>query len=181
MTTEVEQVAALARAALEAGENVGEVLRSFREEAGLGAIESILALRAIEPIGLDAAKQLVAGACDGRSFAHLGLADLASLATIASLPGGPSGILRWGLRDAVIDHRPWCLFVPGEPGSVTFYTATSPEPALGGTVHGEGVSLAAIREEASALASDPRWSEEIEIVRDEPEALLVRFRRVPGL
>lgn len=179
--TSVEQAATLARRALEGGENVGEILRAFREDAGLGLIQSIQALRAIAPVGLDTAKTLVAGACDGQSFAHLRLADLTHLAALTSLPGGTLGILRVHLWSAVIDHRPWRLFVPRAPHSLTFYAAASPDPAHEGMICGDGVSLEAVREEVLALASDPRWSAEIEIVRDEPEALLVRFPSVPSL
>lgn len=172
----VEQAASRARSRLEAGENVGEVLRAFREDDELGPLESIMALCAVQMMDLGAAKLLVYQACDGKSFAHLGLADLAKLGDLIAFPGD---LLETHIRDAVMAHRPWLLFVPDGTHTISFYTATHPDPALLGTICGEGVSFAALGEEARALASHPRWSKEIAIVRDEPEALLVRFPCVP--
>lgn len=40
------------------------------------------------------------------------------------------------------------------------------------------VSFEALRAEILAAQLDPRWAAEVEIVRDEPERLLIRFVRV---
>lgn len=170
------KAAARARQRLDAGANVDDVLRTFREEDDLGPLGSILALRGIAPIGLDAAKVLVSEACDGKSFTHLGLADLQKLADCGSLPGS---WLRLHLRHALLEHRPWLLLVPGGTECVTFYQSSQPDPALAGSTSGPGVSFTALVEEIRALATHPRWAGLVELLRDEPSALLVHFPTVP--
>jgi hypothetical protein len=165
----VAQAAARGRARLERGESVGETLRVFREEERLGAMGSITALRAIVPVGLGIAKALVAKAWGSDDFSHLGLADLAQLASL------PSGTLEFHLRWAVIERRPWLLVVPDEHGGIRFFSAREADPSRAGTRSGRFVEW---RNEIRALVGDERWRDEVEIVRDEPDAILVRFLKV---
>jgi hypothetical protein len=69
-------IAARARAAMSAGATLDDVLRTFRTQDELGAIESIRALREISGMGMSCAKLIVSEFCEGRSYAHLTLADL---------------------------------------------------------------------------------------------------------
>lgn len=175
MDLRVEAAAARALTRLQRGESVGEMLRVFREDDGLGAIESILALRAIRPVGLASGKELVVAACNGRDFSHLGLVDLERLALLETLPGGPLGS---HLRSAIISRHPWLLFERDVPGRVRYFTAPEPEPSRAGSISGDGVSFEALRARIIAARSDPRWAQEAEIVHDEPERLLIRFVNV---
>ncbi len=162
---------------LRAGRDVGEVLRRFREDDKLGAIASILALRAIEKISLSAAKHLVLAECAGENFAHLGLAELQHLARIPHSPR----INRWlptHLQSAIIDGRPWRLCVPDAPGTVRYFEAPTPEPSRAGSMHGQDISFEWVRSEAMAALTERGWSDELRVVRDEPGLLLVHFARV---
>jgi hypothetical protein len=172
----ITNAAARGRARLEAGERLHELLRVFREDDALGPLESILALKAIEPVDLGTAKILVETACSGHGYAHLGLEDLARLVAIGRLSrcwlGGH-------LRDALIDQEPWRLFVPGaSPSSISFYTSRDRDPKRCGSISGHGVSFAKYGDEARAAVMNSAWASEVEIVRDSDAELLVRFRKV---
>lgn len=173
----VAAAAARGRAALHAGATVDEVLRVFRQEDQLGMIGVILALRAIEPIGLAAARQIVEPAWMGTRFPHLGLEQLRHL---AHLPHR-ANIHRWlpsHLQSAIIDGHAWTLFVPGGPRSVRFYNSATADPARAASMSGDGVSFEWVRDEAIAAVAEPGWCDEVRVARDEPGLLLVHFPRV---
>ncbi len=175
-----ERIAAAAArgiASLRASKSLDEVLRIFREDDQLGAIASMMALRTIEAISLGAAKQLVAEACAGQRFPHLGLDELRHLARI---PRRPSiGLwLPTHLEHAIITGRAWKLFVRDAPGCVRYFDAATPDPSRAGSMHGSGISFDSVRDAARAALLEPGWCEELRIVRDEPDLLLVHFPRV---
>jgi hypothetical protein len=173
----IAAAAARGMANLRIGKPLDDVLQAFREDDRLGAIASMMALRAIEDISLKAAKELVSAACAGERFPHLGLEELRHLARI---PGPPSdrSWLPTHLEGAIISGRAWKLFVRAEPGSVRYFDATTPDPSRAGSMHGSAISFDAIRDEVRGAVSQPGWSEELRIVRDEPDQLLVHFLRV---
>ncbi|HUJ57534.1 MAG TPA: hypothetical protein VLX92_03560 [Kofleriaceae bacterium] len=173
----ISLAAARGAASLSAGSTLDEVLRAFREDEHLGAIESMIALRTIEEINLGAAKQLVSAACSGERFPHLGLDELRHIARIPRLPT-ISSWLPTHLQGAIIDGRPWKLFLRGVPGSVRYFDAKAPDPARSGSMYGAGVSFDRVRDDARAAVLEPGWSDELRIVRDEPDLLLVHFQRV---
>ena len=173
----IAAAAARGTASLRAGANLGELLRTFREDDQLGWIGSILALLAIEHIPHSAAKHLVQAECAGESFAHLGLEELQHLAHIPRL----SNIGSWlpvHLELAIIDGRSWRLFVPDAPGSVLYFEAEAPDPSRAGSMSWDGLSLDEVRDETTAALSEPGWDREVRIVRDEPDLFLVHFPRV---
>lgn len=173
-------IAARAAASLRAGTNVDEVLRAFREDDHLGAIESVIALRTIEEISLAAAKHLVLAACSGEHFPHLGWDELRHLARIARLPAVSSWFPAH-LQGAIIHARPWKLFVRDAPGSVRVFDAATPDPARSGWMYGDDLSLDMVRDNAKATVLAPGWSDELRIAGDEPDLLLVHFPRVSEL
>ena len=102
------RIAAIAErgaANLRAGGTVHDVLRSFREQDGLGAIEAIIALRAIEQVSLSAAKLLVTKAWSGADDSYLDLAALQYLARARNNRAADSW-LHGHLESAIIDGRP---------------------------------------------------------------------------
>ncbi len=172
----IAAAAARGAAQLQAGTCLDEVLLMFRADHELGPLESMLALRAIEPIDLAAAKELVESACAGTRFEHLGAAELRHLAQI---PPRRSW-LPSHLRSAIIDGRPWKMFVRAAWETVRFFDAATTDPSRAGSMHGVGISFGRVRDDVRAAASDPAWTDELRIVRDEPDLLLVHFLRVPG-
>jgi hypothetical protein len=168
--------AAAARGAtnLSAGKSLDEVLRAFREDDQLGAIQSMIALRTIEGINLGAAKELVSAACAGERFPHLGLDELRHLARIARMPGVSSWIPTH-LQGAIIAGRPWKLFLRDVPGSVRYFDAATNDPTRSGSMHGASLSFDGVRDDVRAAVLVPGWSDELRIVRDEPDLLLVHF------
>jgi hypothetical protein len=173
----ISAIAARAAASLRAGTNLDEVLRAFREDDHLGAIESVIALRTIEAISLGAAKHLVSDACTGEQFPHLGWDELRHLARIPRLPAVGSRFST-DLEGAIINGRPWKLFVRDAPGSVRFFDAATPDPARSGWMYGDDLSFDMVRDDAKATVLAPGWSDELRIARDEPDLLLVHFHRV---
>jgi hypothetical protein len=146
----VEAAVARARPRLAAGAHVGEILRVFREDDHLGAIESMLALRELEWIDLGAAKVIVSDACAGRDFSHLGRAELEQLGAM------PRGSLRTWLEWAILDGDPITKLTPR--------SSTQPFAELVAEIHTD--------------LADPRWAAEVELVEETPTSLLLRFRRV---
>ena len=136
-----------------------------------------MALRTIELVDLNTAKDLVEQACGGKSFAHLGLRDLVHLAGMPTTPWW----LRSNLRAAIIDREKWRLYVPGGPDSVRYFHGAIVDPSREVVIsHTSSGYFEKMREEVrEVLRESAEWREEVQLVRDEPEALLLHFLRVP--
>ena len=173
----IEAAVSQARARLEAGESVGEIVRALRDDYRLGHIRVLQVLMAIEPIGLSTARTLVEAPSLEPCLADLRLADLKLLAAVVRLRG--SSWLETHLVDALIERRPWLLIVPGEAANAVRYCrAASPDPGVSGTSCGDAFSFSLLRDEIRARAVEPDWRPYVEIVRDEPDTLLIRFLAV---
>jgi hypothetical protein len=180
----IEVAANHGRASLTAGATLDDVLRTFRDADGLGAIECVVALRLIAPIELACCKLLISEWCEGRSYAHLLLADLDLLADAPRIDGVEAFLSRY--RDeAIIDRQPWLLFARDRPGSVhtlrsrTPLTAfpSPPERSACGSILGATVTYEAVA--AKARVSAAAWPAELAIERDHADEMMLRSIRVP--
>lgn len=181
LTDLTDHTAALAqriRADLHAGATLDEVLGALRAER-CGPLMAMAALKRATGMGLGAAKIIVSEFCEGRSFAHLTLAELDALGDAPRVAGVNSQTS--GARDhAIMYRKPWLLYARLGPGVVAAAASSMPLAALPadrrhGTINGSTVSfegvVAAARLAAAACPS------EIAIERDEPDQMLVHFLR----
>ena len=174
MDDAVGAAASRARARLEAGASVDDILQILDGE--LGRMRALLALQVVAGIGLTNARRLFEMS-SLRSFAHLHLVDLERLSAIAGMVG--DSWLKVHLERAVMDHRPWLLVVPGEEdGQIRFYLAkeATTDPQETGTSWERDLALSTLRDRVRACAAESEWQEYVEVVRDEPEALLIHFK-----
>jgi hypothetical protein len=151
------------------------VLRRFRTDDELGAIESMQALREVAPIELTCAKMIVANAFEGRSYAHLTLADLELLSDVPET-GGVDFFTRRSREDAIIERKPYLLYIR-EPEGVGLVASTTPldeppPPPRWGSMSGP---FEAVRDDVRRSAA--AWPTELRIERDEPGRLLLHFLR----
>lgn len=177
-------IAARARAAMTAGATLDDVLRTFRTDEQLGAIESMRALRTLAPMDLSCVKLLVSNWCEGRSYAHLTLSDL-ELLSDAPNTRGVDYFMRRHRDDAIIERKPYLLYVRNRQttGSVSVYTSatlldtqpTEPPPGMIGSISGSSVTFERVCDNARRAAA--AWPNELRIVRDEPDQLLLQFLR----
>lgn len=163
------QIAARERAAMERGATVAEVLRRLREEDELGGVERFVVLRTIKHIGFGIAKQITA------DYRHREL-DLDDLALLASIPQLCTAA-RWltsSFEWAVVERRPRCMLTPSQWGDGPM--PPGPDVAMMDC----GADFARYRDELKrAIADEPAWRRELAIERDDDEAVVVRFVRVP--
>jgi len=86
------------------------------------------------------------------------------------------------LEGAIIEGRPWKLFVRdtmgGEPGTVRYFDAATPDPAHAGSMWARDWSFDRIRDDVRTAVRVPAWSDELRIARDEPDEMLVHFPHV---
>lgn len=176
-----EEIAELAwriRADLQAGATLDDVLGVLRTERH-GPLKVMAALRRMCGLRFGTAKTLVADFCEGRSYAHLTLADLDLLGD-APRPGRGEHFPGDARDYAIIERRPWLLYARQAPGSVAAASARAPIatlPADGrhGGIYGASVSFEGVATSTRAAAA--AWPHELVIERDEPDQMLVRFVR----
>lgn len=167
-----------------AGGTLDDVLRTFRTWDCLGPIESIEALCKIAAMGLSCAKMIVSNSCAGRSYAELTLADLELLGD-APRVGGVDPFTRWYRNNAIIERKPYLLYMRDTTRSVYLYASAtplegppaSPTTATGGWISGNGVTFERVCDDVRRSAA--AWPIELRILRDEPDQLLLHFLRAP--
>ena len=180
----VVAAAGRARAAMSAGANVSDVLRTFRDADQLSALECMWALREIAPMDLSCSKMIVSTWCEGRSYEHLSLADLDLLGDTPRA-GGVDSFTRRQRDDAIIDRKPWLLYARRSKQWVYVIASAVPLAAFPsplaegqyGSVSGASVSFEGVTADARKAAA--AWPSEIAIERDDPDELLLRFLRAP--
>jgi hypothetical protein len=179
--------AARGRAAMSGGATLDEVLRAFRFKDELGSNESIWALREISAMALSCAKLIVSNSCEGRSYAQLTLADLDLLGDTPRVGGGVDYFTRCSRDDAIIERKPYLLYVRSRhtAWSVDTYTSAIPLEAqtahvatgTGGSISGDDVTFERVCNDVRKAAA--AWPTELRILRDEPDQLLLHFLRAP--
>jgi hypothetical protein len=179
--------AARARAAMTAGATLDDVLRTFRDDEQLGAIEAIKALRELAPMDLSCAKLFVSSFCEGRSYAHLTLSDLELLGDMSHVEG-VDYFTRRHHEDAIIRRKPYLLYVRDlrTSRSVLIYVSATPlaaepmhsAPGETGWISGDDVTFERICDDARRAAA--AWPSGLRIVRDEPDQMLLHFIRAPS-
>jgi hypothetical protein len=177
----VAAAAARGRAAMSAGATLDEVLQTFRTHDELGSIQSMMALREMSPMDLSCAKLIVSNACEGRSYAHLTLADLDLLGDTPRV-AGVDYFTRCSRDDAIIERKPFLLYVRNRQTtrSVDTYTSAIPLAAppaneTAGSITGETVTFERVCDDVRRAAAV--WPTELRILRDEPDELLLHFLR----
>ncbi len=161
------------------GATLDDVLRTFRTDDQFGFIDSIRALLAIARIGLSCAKTIVS---DGRSYAHLTLADLDLIADTPDAPFDGAGYDILGSRwRAIVERKPYLLYVRDRDSAirVNFYTSATPLEAPpqrdAGSIYGSGARLELVRDAVRSTAA--AWPTEFRILRDDPDQVLLHFLR----
>ncbi|HEY0195573.1 MAG TPA: hypothetical protein VGC42_30880 [Kofleriaceae bacterium] len=177
----ISVAAARARAAMTGGATLDEVLRAFRDQDELGAIGSIQALRELSAMEMSCAKDIVSNACEGRSYAHLSLADLELLGDVPRV-GGVDYFTRRHRDDAIIERKPYLLYVraPEATRSVDLHPAAIPLAAPpdgehAGCITGDCVTFERVCDDVRRAAA--AWPTELRILRDEHDQLLLHFLR----
>ena len=155
------------RAAMERGDTLDVVLARLQAE-NVRAIEAHLILRAIKRIAFGTAKTIVDDAWHG----HCPKLDLDDLALLASVPHVCRSVwwLHYTIGHAIVGRQPVLRMVPGYPRHAN-------EPGV--IFHECGERFAEERDAMKrAIADEPAWARELEVLRDEPELFEVRFVRV---
>jgi hypothetical protein len=183
----ITAAAARARAAMSAGATLDEVLRTFRADEQLGSIASMRALMELSGMELSCAKLIVSNSCEGRSYAQLSLADLELLGD-APRVGGVDYFTRCSRNDAIIERKPYLLYVRDRQTTRSVYTYTSEIPLeeqpahsaaeTPGSITGDSVTFERVCDDARRAAA--AWPTELRILRDESDQLLLHFFRVPS-
>ena len=172
-----------ARAAMAGGTTLDAILTELRDHEQLNSIACMRVVMEMAAISLVCAKDLVSSWCEGRSYAHLTLADLDLLADTPRA-GGVTFFLRTYRDAAIIDRKPYLRYArdPDHPSSVDTFTSSAPPPArprtASGSISGGTVTFDRIRDDARRAAA--AWPTEIRILRDEPDELLLHFLRAPS-
>ncbi len=165
------RAAALARERLAGGARLGELLREwFADER----VHAMSVLMRIADLNVIEGRRIVMDAQRGAAFDHVGLAELEHLARVLKLDRDHAW-LRGHLRDAIMEGRPWRLFVPArdEPSWTTrYYAAQTIDPSFDART---STTLEELRAGARAAREDPQWKGELRIERDEPELILLHF------
>lgn len=166
------------RTELLAGSTLDDVLRTLRAE-GHGSVAVIAALRRASGMNLGTSKTIVAGFCEGRSYARLTLEELDILGN-APRVGGVDYFTVMHRDDAIIERKPWLLYERQRACGVAWASSEVPIAALPadgrhGSVSGAGVTFESVA--ASTRTAAAAWPTEIAIERDEADTMLVRFLR----
>lgn len=161
---------------MDAGESVGDLLRALRGEVGDELITALVVMRAASGVGLGTARLIVEPWWfDREPRDHLLLPDLRWLAEVEAAPCLRTAHLELRLTAAMIDRRPLLRLTQISARQVGLSTNAGREVPESGW-YGPDASVDAVRGAIAALP--PRWATEVEVVRDDPEGLVVRFPRV---
>lgn len=163
------------------GLTLDDVLRALKREE-YNSVMVVAAVRALGNMGLATAKDIVSTWCEGRSYAHLTVADLELLGDAPHV-AGVEFFTRMDRDRAIIDRKPWILVARKSKQSVYTIASRVPLAALPspladgqyGSRSGASVSFESVAAELRTAAA--AWPTEIAIERDEPDELLVHFVR----
>jgi hypothetical protein len=99
--------------------------------------------------------------------------------------GGADYFTRCSRDDAIIERRPYLLYVRNRETTGSVYTYRSATPleaaavsaAVAGWISGETVTFERVCDDVRKAAA--AWPTELRILRDEPDQLLLHFLRAP--